>query len=132
LIVVDSSALVAIARRELEADDFIAKISERSIMIGAPTLLETRLVLQRLMANGADDFIDGFVESPVVTIVAFSLEHYRVAAAAFRRYGRGRGHPAKLNFGDCMSYAVAKLEGAPLLYKGRDFTHTDIRPAYLP
>ena len=58
----------------------------------------------------------------------FTEAHFRLAAAAFDRYGRGR-HPAKLNFGDCMAYAVAKAHGVPLLYKGDDFARTDIAAA---
>ena len=59
----------------------------------------------------------------------FDLHHYRAAATAFERFGKGRGHPAQLNLGDCMTYAVAKTHGVPLLYKGNDFDNTDIRRA---
>lgn len=132
MIVVDTSALIAIVKKEAEEERFAFAIGSDEAVIGAPTLFETRLVLQSLLRVGGDRFIEDMVANPAVRIEAFSLDHYRVAAAALRTYGRGQGHPAKLNFGDCMSYAVAKLNDAPLLYKGDDFIHTDIRPAYLP
>lgn len=132
MIAIDTSALVAIAKNELEQEAFADLISVEGAVIGAPTLFETRLVLQSLLDGGADRYVDAIVANPSVSVVDFTIGHYRLAAAAFVKYGRGQSHPAKLNFGDCMSYAVAKLEDVPLLYKGRDFVHTDIRPAYLP
>ena len=75
------------------------------------------------------NLVDRFLSRPTVRVVAFGLEHYRLAAAAFDRYGKGRGHPAQLNFGDCMAYAVAKARDVPLLYKGDDFAQTDVRRA---
>jgi ribonuclease VapC len=132
LIAIDSSALVAIAKKEPEEEAFAQLIGVAEAIVGAPTLFETRLVLQSLLAGGADRFIDDIAANPSVHVVPFTMRHYRAAAAAFEIYGRGQGHPAKLNFGDCMSYAVAKLDGAPLLYKGKDFIHTDLEPAYLP
>ncbi|WP_244593485.1 type II toxin-antitoxin system VapC family toxin [Methylopila sp. Yamaguchi] len=128
----DSSALVAIAKNESEGEAFAQVIGVAEALVGAPTLLETRIVLQSLMSDGADRFIDDIASNPAVTVVAFTADHYRLAAEAFQRYGRGRGHPAKLNFGDCMSYAIAKFHNAPLLFKGDDFVHTDIEPAYRP
>ncbi len=130
MIAVDSSALVAIAKNEAEGKAFAQVIGVAEAVVGAPTLLETRIVLQSLMSDGADRFIADIASNPAVTVVAFTADHYRLAAEAFQRYGRGRGHPAKLNFGDCMSYAVAKLHNAPLLFKGDDFVHTDIQPAF--
>jgi ribonuclease VapC len=64
-----------------------------------------------------------------VHVVSFSVGMYRMAVAAFDLYGKGRGHPARLNFGDCMAYAVAKHHDIPLLFKGEDFARTDIVPA---
>lgn len=132
MIVVDSSALIAIAKNEPEGEAFAEVIGAADSVIGAPTLFETRLVLQSLMSGGADRFISDIAANPAVTVVAFTVEHYQFAARAFLTYGRGQGHPARLNFGDCMTYAVAKFHNAPLLFKGGDFTHTDIRPAYNP
>jgi ribonuclease VapC len=126
VIVVDSSALIAIAKKEPEEEAFAHAIGVRDALVGAPTLFETRLVLQSLLAAGADRFVEDIVANPAVRVVAFDVEHYQLAAAAFQKYGRGQGHPAKLNFGDCMTYAVAKFHDAPLLFKGKDFAHTDL------
>lgn len=128
MIALDTSAIVAIAMGEPEADAFSREIARRGAVVSAPTLLETRLVLTSRV-KGAEPFMRGFLAPAEVEPVAFSLEMYRLAVDAFERFGRGRGHPARLNFGDCMSYAVAKHYDAPLLYKGDDFSHTDIRPA---
>ena len=76
-----------------------------------------------------DDFLRGSVVAPIVVVVVFTSEMFAVAADAFDRYGKGRGHRAQLNFGDCLAYAVAKVQNVPLLYKGADFARTDIRPA---
>ncbi|MGA0597168.1 PIN domain-containing protein [Enterovirga sp. CN4-39] len=85
------------------------------------------MVMPSIVAEeAADRFLRRFLAEPWTRRVAFSVEMFDAAQVAFRRYGRGRGHPAKLNFGDCMSYAVAKVHGIPLLYKGEDFSQTDI------
>jgi len=75
---------------------------------------------------GAEAFLDGFVVSPEVRVVWSSFDMYRLAVEAFEKFGKGRGHPAKLNFGDCMAHAVARHYEVPLLYKGDDFARTDI------
>jgi ribonuclease VapC len=69
-----------------------------------------------------------------ITVVPFDTDHFLVAADAFRRFGKGRDHPARLNFGDCLAYAVARRAGAALLYKGADFGHTDLAfaPGQMP
>ena len=129
MIALDSSAIVGIAMREQEADSFLDIIGARSAVIGAPTLLETHLVLSRKAPGVFGDFLQGFVTPPHVRVVDFTAEMYVAAANAFDRYGKGRGHRAQLNFGDCLAYAVAKAQDVPLLYKGVDFAHTDIRSA---
>ena len=128
MIALDTSAIVAIAMGEPEADAFIREIARRGAVVGAPTLLEAHLVLSSRVAS-AEPFMRRFLEPAEVEPVAFSLEMYRLAVDAFERFGKGRGHPARLNFGDCMAYAVARHHDAPLLYKGDDFSHTDIRSA---
>ncbi|GLK78875.1 hypothetical protein GCM10008174_06160 [Methylopila turkensis] len=85
-----------------------------------------------LSQGAAEEFIKSLMARSTFKPVAFWMQMHYIAADAFERYGRGRGHPAKLNFGDCMTYAVAKFHDSPLLFKGDDFTHTDIRPAWLP
>jgi ribonuclease VapC len=129
VIALDSSAIVAIAVREPEADSFLDVIGARSAVIGAPTLVETHLVLSRKAPGVFGDFLRGFVIPPHVRVIDFTAEMYHLATDAFDRYGKGRGHRAQLNFGDCLAYAVAKAKDVPLLYKGADFAHTDIRPA---
>lgn len=129
MIAIDSSALVAIALREPEREVFNRLLSGTRCMVGTPTLVETRIVLHARLPDMADVFIDRLVERELILPEPFSLDMYRAARDAFARYGKGTGHPAQLNFGDCLSYAVAKVRGVPLLYKGEDFARTDIPAA---
>lgn len=129
MIALDTSAIVAIACAEPEEEDFNKLISQREALVGTPTLVETRLVLESKLPEFADRFMESFLESRFIHPVAFSLIMYHEALTAFRRYGKGRMNPAGLNFGDCMAYAVAKAHYAPLLYKGNDFRRTDVIPA---
>jgi ribonuclease VapC len=131
MIALDSSAVVAIALDEPEAEPFERAIAAREAIIGAPSLLETRLVLSDRIPSFAEAFLDGFIDFPEVRVISFTFEMYRAAVDAFERFGKGRGHPAKLNFGDCMAYAVARHYGVPLLYKGDDFSQTDITAVLL-
>jgi ribonuclease VapC len=77
-------------------------------------------------------FIDGWLATDNVRVVALDRPHFHAARDAFNRFGKGQGHPAQLNFGDCLSYAVAKIAGVPLLFAGEDFRLTDIEPALNP
>ena len=129
MIALDTSAVLAIALEEQEEDAFTDEIAAIGAVIGAPTLVECRMVLSTRMPNFADQFMKQFMQRPSIRPVAFTLEMYELAVTAFTRFGKGRRHPAKLNFGDCMAYAVAKHHDAPLLYKGGDFSLTDIRSA---
>jgi ribonuclease VapC len=113
-----------------EEDDFSRKIASSEALVGTPTLFESRLVLASKM-DRPDAFMERFIQPPAIHPVAFTLQMYQIAVEAFDRFGCGRGHPAKLNFGDCMAYAVAKAHDVPLLYKGDDFGQTDI-PSALP
>jgi ribonuclease VapC len=92
--------------------------------------LEAHLVLSGRNQVDARDFIDALAAMPNLEVVALASPHFRAARDAFERYGKGRGHPAQLNFGDCLSYAVAKVAGVPLLFVGDDFRHTDIAAAF--
>ena len=126
MIAVDTSALVPIVREEPEARLFGEVLSSRRVLVGTPTLLEASMVLPSVVSgDAADRFLRSFLAEPGVEPVAFSFEMFEAAKVAFRFYGCGR-HPAKLNFGDCMSYAVAKVLGIPLLYKGGNFAQTDL------
>lgn len=129
MIAIDTSAVVAIALEESEKDAYTDEIALNGGVVGTPTLFECRMVLSSKMGRFADRFMSQFIQRPSVHPVPFTLDMYRVAADAFERFGKGRGHPAGLNFGDCMAYAVAKQHKAPLLYKGDDFSRTDIRSA---
>jgi len=127
--VIDSSALLSIYLRESGHEAFFEKISRSTIaVIGAPTLLEVTIVLSARTKRDARREIARSLRQLRVQVVPFTEEHFDVAADAFLRYGKGR-HPAALNFGDCMSYAVAAVSGLPLLYTGKDFTQTDIPAA---
>lgn len=126
MIVVDSSALLAIAFDEPEKISFAADIvgSLRPRM-GAPNLLEASIVIENRRGEAGCRELDDLVESLGVEIVAFDALHIAEARRAFRLYGKGR-HRAALNFGDCCAYALARTLGMPLLFKGDDFSLTDI------
>ena len=129
MIALDSSAIVAIALEEPEVGDFKALIARFEALVGTPTLFESYLVLEQRIPGAADEFLSSFIKRPSMHPVAFNLPMYQLARDAFKAFGKGKGHPAKLNFGDCMSYAVAKFHDVPLLFKGDDFRLTDIRAA---
>src|SRR5712672_4105 len=125
--VLDSSALVAIFLEEPESKKLAQKIRASDVvMIGAPTLFETAMVLQR-ETSGTTGLMT-FLKSAEAEIVDFGEHHHVAALDAFVRFGKGR-HPARLNILDCMSYAVAAVAGLPLLYTGDDFSKTDIEAA---
>ncbi|GEP05658.1 type II toxin-antitoxin system VapC family toxin [Methylobacterium oxalidis] len=130
MIALDTSAIVAIAMEEAEGDLFEEIVVARSAIVAPPTLLEARMVLTARVPDFAPRFLDNLVGWPSVTVVPFTLDMYRAASDAFLRFGKGRGHRAQLNFGDCLAYAVARTHAAPLLFKGDDFVHTDIEPAH--
>jgi ribonuclease VapC len=98
------------------------------VIAGVPTLLETTMVLTTRLGQDARPAIFAFLRRAEAELVPFNEEHLDAAASAFLRFGRRR-HPAGLNFGDCMSYAVASVAGMPLLFAGEDFKQTDIAPA---
>ena len=124
--VVDSSAVVAILMREREGPAFADTLaSARTAVIGAPSLFEVQMVLLREYPDTVEAELDRFLSAFDITVLPFGPDEYRHAADAFRRYGKGR-HPARLNFGDCMAYAVSKAKGEPLLFKGADFAKTDV------
>lgn len=128
MIVVDSSAIVAIALNEAESEQFSRVISTNRSLISAPTALETHMVLSGRSSASAIKFMDAFLARHAVELVPFDGDLFAIAQQGFETFGRGR-HPAALNFGDCFAYALAKAHNAPLLYKGDDFALTDIRAA---
>jgi len=132
MIALDSSAVLAIVHGEAESEIFARLISENDCLIGAPTSLEAYLVTRARgdAAHMAD--LQRLCALPNVTTIAFSPAHLEAARTAFDRFGKGRGHPAQLNYGDCLAYAIARVAAAPLLFKGEDFCRTDIEPAVSP
>ena len=125
MIAVDTSAILAIALDELEAETFKAALRRGGVLIGWPTLFETRIVLAAKGFANAADIVARLVAAPSVTAVPFDAKHYAAAEAAYERFCKGR-HPAALNMGDCFAYAVAAVAGCPLLFKGADFPETDV------
>ena len=127
--IVDSSAFVAIAKGENEQVRLIRALGDASVVrIATPTWFETSLVLTRMIGPRLEVFLAGIQRQFALQFVPLSVEHVEVAMDAWRRYGKGN-HPAKLNFGDCISYATAQLADEPLLFVGNDFTQTDISAA---
>ncbi len=102
--------------------------SAEILLVGAPTLLETVMVLTARLGQDARPLLWAFLRRLGAEVIPFGEEHLDVAVTAFLRFGRGR-HSAALNFGDCLSYAVAAVAGLPLLFTGEDFAKTDITAA---
>jgi ribonuclease VapC len=130
VIVVDSSALVAIMRGEPEAGLFLETIASADALLLSPVnYLETSMVLAGPKGDAAVWHpLEAFLVRANIAVAPFDQEQARAAREAFLRFGKGR-HPAALNFGDCAAYALAKARRAPLLFKGEDFSKTDIAPA---
>ena len=127
--VIDSSAFVSIMLGEPERMPFIEAIAAATTRIaGAPTVLETSLVLLNRKGEAALTEFRAFYARAAVRTAGFEPEQIDLALDAYRRFGKGR-HPAGLNYGDCFSYALAKATGEPLLFKGDDFPRTDIERA---
>jgi len=125
-VIVDSSSLIAVLKREPDAHRHIEAMARADgLLMATPTRVEASIVAGRIGLQGIDEFL----EASGIELTDFTAEHAAVACSAHARYGRGSGSPAQLNFGDCMVYAVAKVLDQPLLFKGDDFTHTDIEPA---
>ena len=124
--VVDSSVLIAILLDEPEAEGFRVRLAEtQEIFISAVSLVESAMVIEYKGGEPGAKKFDELLQVITPTIVAFDSGQADLARAAWRQYGKGR-HPAKLNFGDCCSYAAAKHLNMKLLYKGDDFSKTDL------
>jgi ribonuclease VapC len=132
MIAVDTSAIVAIAFNEPERELFLSKIvSAKLALICAATLVETRIVIRAKSSHAAINFIDELLTLPTFEVVAADKHIADIASQAYVNYGKGSGHPAQLNFGDVFSYALAKSRDIPLLFKGADFSQTDVVSAIL-
>lgn len=124
--IVDASALVALLLREDGWEPLADHLAAAPRLgVGAPTLTETGIVLSSRLGESAATLLTRLISDAEIAIVPFGADHARAAVAAFRTYGKGR-HPAALNFGDCVSYATAKLAAVPLLCVGNDFRQTDL------
>jgi ribonuclease VapC len=130
VIVLDSSAIIAILRNEPEADSFIDIIAETDgCLLSAVSLQEASMVLAgRRGAASSWTELDEFIAQPEIQVVAHDARLAMAAREAFLRYGKGR-HPAGLNMGDCAAYALAQRRSLPLLFKGNDFPATDLMSA---
>ena len=124
--IVDTSAILAIVFKEEGWESVLDRIlSSSDVAAGAPTLAETGIVLQARLGNDAPGMLERMLKELAIQEVPFGEAHWREAVDAFRRFGKGR-HAAGLNFGDCMTYAVAHLASEPLIHVGEDFGRTDI------
>lgn len=129
-VVLDSSAIIAIFNREPGYENLQRKIDQAQlILIGAPTLLETVVVLRRQLGKDPRVLLESYLGRIGAGILEFGESHYAIAADAYLRFGKVLNTKAQLNFGDCFSYAVAKASQQPLLFVGNDFPHTDIPAA---
>jgi ribonuclease VapC len=128
--IVDTSAIVAIVKQEAEWEVLAEKLdkTDRSL-ISAATFVELSVVVERFKNPSLSRRLDEIVEEFEIQIEAFTATQANIARQAYRDYGRGSGHPANLDFGDCFAYALARDKREPLLYKGEDFVHTDLRSA---
>jgi len=135
VIIVDTSALVAIFRQEPDASVFAHAIADDTDpLMSAANVIESSLVLlglKQIAASDAEAWLDEFLAIAGITIEPVTTEQAKLARQAHIEFGKGTGHPAGLNYGDCFAYALAKSMTLPLLFKGDDFSKTDILPALL-
>ena len=130
MIVVDTSALVAIAFGEPEREAFVGAIRQADkALISTVSVVEARMVVHGRRGQRGVVLLDDLLRLPVFELVAPGAAEADAAYAAFVAFGKGSGHPAGLNFGDVFSYALAKVRGLPMLYKGDDFAQTDVLSA---
>ncbi len=125
--VIDTSAIVAILRQESGADGLLRRLTAAGTRrISAASLLESAIVLESKSGERGGEQLDLFLVRAKIEVEPVTDEQVQLARKAWRRYGKGKGHAARLNFGDCFSYALAQSLGEELLYKGADFAHTDV------
>ena len=124
--IVDSSAVIAILNSEPEAEEFARLMVPAHTRMSVANWLEATMVAEHKKTANAADRLDQLVAGLGIELEPVTVKQDRMARAAFRRYGRGSGSPARLNFGDCFAYALSSTAGEPLLFKGDDFVHTDV------
>ena len=129
--VIFSLAALAIVLGEPEAAAFLNRIKSAPIRrISAASFLESGMVLRRDDSGERQKLFEELIAALRLSVVPVTEQQARAALDAFSVYGKGRGHPAGLNFGDCLAYALAKVCAEPLLFKRNDFSHTDIQTAF--
>lgn len=126
--IVETSAIVAMMLEEPDAPDFVEKVRSTACETSVVNAFEAALSVGRVIENYplAKKLVQEFLERVGIEMVGVDAASYGSVVDAYLRYGKGTGHPARLNFGDCFSYAMAKRAGVPLLYKGDDFSRTDL------
>ena len=125
----DTSAIVAVLTNESDAPDLLAAMEQDGeVLVSVGSAVELMTVA---IGKGGDVYqlATQFLQRSFVHLTPLDEEQLWVAADAYRRYGKGQGHPAQLNFGDTFAYALASVRRLPLLFKGNDFSHTDVTPA---
>lgn len=128
--ILDSSALIAIITNEPERSLFAEALGQAAtVAMSTATWFGCCIVVDNRSNPLVARRLDQFVQDADIDLVPVSAEHAHVARVAYRDFGRGSGHPARLNYGDCFAYALATVSGEPLLFKGDDFIHTDVTPA---
>lgn len=124
--VIDTSAVLAVLQLEPEAESFAKLIEAAEVRrISAVSVLEAGIVAEARKGRPGAEELDAFLQQGGFVIEAFDAEQAEVAREAYRRFGKGR-HEAALNLGDCAAYALARTSGEPLLFKGADFSRTDV------
>jgi ribonuclease VapC len=127
--IIDTSAIIAILRDEPGAMACATAIERAPVRrVSAVTFVEAALIIDGSRDPVASRRFDDFIAEAQLVIEPVTEVHARVAREAYRDFGKGSGHPANLNFGDCFAYALARVAGEPLLFRGDDFVHTDITP----
>ena len=127
--IVDTSALVAIVLREPGYERILDTLIAVDTWIAAPTLVEAKVVLASRLGPAGPRRLGAILTRAAVEVADFDERQADAAVDAYRDFGKGAGHPARLNLGDTFSYALAYVRDEPLLYVGEDFSHTDIRSA---
>jgi ribonuclease VapC len=130
-VIVDSSALIAIISDEDDGPELAAALQAASgaILLSAANYLEAGIVIDDVRYSGQAHRLDALIFELDIEIAPVTPAQAKIARQAYRDFGRGSGHPAKLNFGDCFAYALAIDRNEPLLFKGDDFTQTGVRTA---
>lgn len=126
--IVDSSALIAVFFKEIGYETFARVIATtKNLRISAATFLETSILIDKYRKPELSMQLGSLIEEVGIIVEPVAFEQARVAREAYSYYGKGSGHAANLNYGDCFCYALARVKREPLLYKGKDFNHTDLQ-----